>query len=348
MNVFFIVPIKGPINGAKFLSSKILDHLDIADITVIDTAQASDGKDFGVFTFAKLWAGISMIVQVILTVSSRSICYFSLTPHGFAFYRDLFILIVLKLKLCNITVHLHANGLEKKNKKVLKKVLKSIKIITLNEYQKEQLKFLKNPVYVLGNTLPLTSEIDFEEIWNVRKNNTLLYFSNISEEKGIYKAVEFYHAIKEKVPQVQLKVAGTFLNESAKEYINSLVSQDSSVTYIGFVTSEKEKLRLFSESSILLFMSKPYYEGYPLVYIESLMYGLPIITTPQHIAELVVQNGNGFILNEINHSVINNAVLLLTNSEMHKAISRRSFELYRNNFNFELYINRFREILFKS
>jgi glycosyltransferase involved in cell wall biosynthesis len=348
MNIYFIVPIRGPINGAKFLSSKILDHLDISDITVIDTAQASGGEDFGTFTFAKLWAGISMIVQIISTVSSKSICYFNLTPHGFAFYRDLFILIILKLKLCGITVHLHANGLEKKNKTFLKRVFKNIKVITLNEYQKKQLTFLNSQVFVLGNTLPLTFEIDFEDIWSVRKSNTLLYFSNISEEKGIYEAVQFYYAIKEKAPQVQLKIAGAFLNEGVKDYIDNLTSQDSSVKYIGFVNSEKEKLQLFSESSMLLFTSKPYYEGYPLVYIESLMYGLPIITTPQHIADLVIQNENGFILNEIDDSVVNKAVFLLQNPEIHKAISKRSFELYRNNFNFEAYISKFKEILFKS
>ena len=61
------------------------------------------------------------------------------------------------------------------------------------------------------------------------------------------------------------------------------------------VSDMEEKSKIYSEATALLFLSDKNYEVFPLVYIEALMHGLPIISTPQHVAESVVKE-NGIII----------------------------------------------------
>src|SRR5690606_19544665 len=131
MKIFLLIPVKGPINGAKLISKTIwLGFLNklTSEIILIDTAQASKADDFGKFRFKKIRLVFKILFQVLKRVKKEDKALLNFTPHGFAFVRDCIILWFLKFKKANITLHIHANGLEKKNKIFLKILFKGIKI----------------------------------------------------------------------------------------------------------------------------------------------------------------------------------------------------------------------------
>ncbi|GHA57627.1 glycosyltransferase [Pontibacter akesuensis] len=345
MKYFFIAPVRGPINGAKYLTTKIIECFGDKDITIIDTSQAASAEDFGKFSFKKIISIFNYVKCIILKVKPKSVCYINLTPHGFAFYRDVILLQSLKLKRANITVHLHTNTLASKNKSLLKLLLNSVKVIVLNKYQLNSLSFLPN-VYLLENSLPNQNSRSFEETWEMKPNFSLLFFSNISEEKGIYEAIEIYKGLKPLCPNIQLKVAGGFLDLEAKTFLEQEIKHDPNILYLGVVNEEDIKVRLFSEASVFLFLSKPFYEASPLVYIEALMFGLPIVSTSQYVTENVIKNNNGIIHTPLNlKESVRYIYSLYQDQNSHKDASYRSYLNYHSFYSFNHYIERLQIIL---
>src|SRR5690606_32278154 len=116
--IFMITPLNGPLNGVKVLSKQIADRfLELEDykITLVDIAQAKSPEDFGKFSFKKLKELIKLYQQL-RNITADDCVYMNFSPKGFAFYRDYLILFYVLHKTRNVTIHLHANGLEKKRK----------------------------------------------------------------------------------------------------------------------------------------------------------------------------------------------------------------------------------------
>lgn len=340
----FIVPVAGPIHGVKYISKKIIDNIHLEDLTVIDTAQAQKSQDFGRLSFSKIREAFNLF-QKILVIKSGSIIYLNLTPHGYAFYRDIIFLLLLKVKKCNITVHIHANGLENKNHFLLQKLFVNTKILVINELQQKRLNFLSN-VFLLNNSLPSLVNDDFEAIWSKRNFKTLLYFSNISFEKGIFEAIEIFQSIEKDDPDVQLHVYGRFLNKEVETEFNQIIKGNSNIIYKGFVDSDRQKAAIFRNASIFLFLSKPYYEVYPLALLEALMFGLPIIMTEQVIVDIILKNKNGFLIKKNNYNeAVSYISILLNNNEQLRKASLNSYNLFKNQFAFSAYLDQLKSIL---
>ena len=78
----------------------------------------------------------------------------------------------------------------------------------------------------------------------------------------------------------------------------------------------REKVKLFLKSDIFVFPSIEA-EGQPLVILEAMAAGLPIITTDQGcIRETIIDGENGFIIEENNISRLADKVLQLISNNM--------------------------------
>lgn len=128
----------------------------------------------------------------------------------------------------------------------------------------------------------------------------VLFLAHCSREKGLYDAVEAVAQANKELASsgsplcFRLTVAGEFLNEAEhREFQARCQGEDlqiperqrgtsshstQAVEYIGFV-SGAEKTRIFSESDCFCFPTYYLAENLPLVVIEAMAFGLPIVAT---------------------------------------------------------------------
>ncbi|WP_322971467.1 glycosyltransferase [Faecalibacter sp. LW9] len=288
--ILVIFPIKGPLNGVKVITKNLLHHWENKiDYNLIDTAQAKDFNDFGKFSIQKVFVVLHLIWKVILNYSHQK-AYINLSVKGFSFYRDITLITFLLMFRVKVTAHIHANGLEHVKFNLFKKIINKTHLIVINDYQYHHLKEYKN-IHVVYNSLP-----DYYHSKPlVKKQNEklrILYFSNLSLSKGTQKLQDFIEEINPIGDQVEIKICGGILDSESLEICKN-IQKYNFVEILDPIFDEDQKMSLFKDSDVFLFLSDENYEVFPLVYLEALMNGLVIMTTKQVVSDLMISNGNG-------------------------------------------------------
>jgi glycosyltransferase involved in cell wall biosynthesis len=344
--LYFIFPIKGPNNGVKIISNHILTklyELDEFELKEVNTAQAKSFANFGKFQLFKIFYLFKILFKLI-SLRKGDYVYMNFTPTGFAFYRDLIVLLFCKAMKAKISIHIHANGLEEKLSFFVKKTLKNVQVILINEDQMTKLNSISEKV-CLKNVLPDFYKGTFS-IKDEKKPLKLIFFSNLSKQKGVKLLQDIAENVSQTNINIEIDVCGGILDTFSGNIIKELTKKHSFLNYLGPILNEEKKFNLFRNSSFLLFLSEPNYEVYPLVYIEAIMSGLPVISTKQIVVDEIISNGKGFLIeNNSISDLINflhkyekdrNSLLLL------KKINRDNFE---NNYTYDVYINDLIEIV---
>jgi glycosyltransferase involved in cell wall biosynthesis len=120
----------------------------------------------------------------------------------------------------------------------------------------------------------------------------ILFLSRILREKGIYETIEAVSILGKKYPQIELIIAGDGEElENIKTYVHK--NSISNVIFAGYVVGE-EKCRLLEGSHILCFPTY-YSEGFPNTIVESMAFGIPVVTRPVGgIADFFKNGEHGF------------------------------------------------------
>jgi glycosyltransferase involved in cell wall biosynthesis len=144
------------------------------------------------------------------------------------------------------------------------------------------------------------------------------YLANLVEDKGYWQLLESVPLVLQKRRDVRFTLAGAFYRpESAhrcEQFIRDHELQEF-VSLPGVVTGE-DKVDLLLGSDVFVFPTRYPYEGHPMVILEAMAAGLPIITTDQAaIPETVLDNMTGFVLSQPDPATIAEKTLLLLQDE---------------------------------
>jgi glycosyltransferase involved in cell wall biosynthesis len=300
MKLFFIFPIKGPVNGVKIIAQHLLNAFlnDELKTILIDTSQAEKYKEFGSFNFKKLFF-VFTIFKKLKEISKGDFVYMNFSTKGFSLYRDLWILRYLNHKKANITIHIHANGLDEIRNIYLKKMINKVKIIVINNKQFELLKGYKS-VYCVKNCLPDYYGGEFNFTYTYTEEKKLLYMSNLSEQKGIDKLMSICKSV-ENQKNYTITICGGVLDQYSQEVLNEILEKYKFVSFLGPIELLDKKMEIYKEHDFLVFLSDEDYEVFPLVYIEALMNGLSVISTSQIVLDDIISNESGLLLNDNNY-----------------------------------------------
>jgi glycosyltransferase involved in cell wall biosynthesis len=146
----------------------------------------------------------------------------------------------------------------------------------------EMLRSLRAHYPAAQNYLCVSNAIWIEDgAQSLRTNSevrVLGFFGNVSEDKGILEFVDLVdHCRKSGLPVTGL-IAGPFINRRTERLVRSRLSATSNSTYVG-PRFEGEKAAFLNEIDVLVFPSKYRNEAEPLVVLEALAAGVPILAT---------------------------------------------------------------------
>jgi len=310
--IFVIGPVSPPIHGQSVAIEQVLNSelSRIYEFSLFNkSSQFSKVDDEGRFRIVKFLRDIEFILKLCLNLIRKapSICYLSLAQSRLGIIRDSFIINICST-FSNVIIHLHGGAFRIQFDKLspfekwfvgfsLKRVSK---VIVLSERFKSIFADLvmASNVRIIRNGLPDFQGERYSNIRSFKNDLHILFLSNLQPEKGLWDVISSLGCLKSLNIPFTATLAGPFPNDNIRYRTLNLIADlglEENIELPGIVTGQV-KADLFARAGVFVFLPSQI-EGQPLVIIEALMAGLPIIATDQgSISEMVVDQDNGFVV----------------------------------------------------
>lgn len=203
-------------------------------------------------------------------------------------------------------VYLREKGLQKFNK-----------VVFLSEESRQQWNIEK------GEVIPNINWVETAE-FSSQENKMALCVARNSYEKGLDRLLLIWKEISQKQPDWKLRL----VTEAEGYYsVNELIIQNNLENSVEIMASEKNILHYYTESSIYLMTS--HNEGMPMVLIEAMSVGLPVIAydCPIGPKSMITNNENGFLIENNNVAqFVSQTITLMNDKEKRIAMGKNAIE----------------------
>jgi glycosyltransferase involved in cell wall biosynthesis len=151
--------------------------------------------------------------------------------------------------------------------------------------------------------------------------------------KGVFVLLEACYLLKQKKPNFICQFVGPWYENLENEFFQKVNDYKLSnhVQYLG-PKYGSEKDQAFKNAHIFVFPT--YSECFPLVTLEAMSYGLPVVSTTEGAIPEIIRNGiDGFTVEKNNPTKLANCLeKLLENEEIYKNMSASARERYQQNY----------------
>lgn len=207
----------------------------------------------------------------------------------FGILKNIFIVLLFKAinPKANVLLHFHRSDFLVFTRKKINKILFNILDKFVQRYillSKSQITDFNNmdlsKFYVLSNTID--TEFDIKDLnKNITPNTdtvNLIYIGNYIREKGLIELIKAVQLLnKTSKNKFKLQMHGIFACQKLKLEVIQLLMNDQQITLDGPIY-DKDKINKIYNSNLLILPS--YNEGLPLILLESMSIGIPVIITP--------------------------------------------------------------------
>lgn len=257
------------------------------------------------------------------------------------------ILLVIPFKIFNpkaqIVLHFHRSDLETCLSNILNLTLFKALDFFVNKYivlSKKQVsevsRYTSKQIFLLYNTIEENDLKTESKIQVKHKTVRLLFLSNFIQQKGFFDLLEAQKQINKLYPDLfELNCYGSFSNTNQKE-LNLDELKISNINIFDRVYSEQKKLVL-NETDLVILPS--YNEGLPLILLEALYLGKPIIiSNVGYIEEVLGKNYPLYCKAGDVDSIINSIIKFKENTDVEELVhfmqniyNRFSFKQHEEN-----------------
>jgi len=272
----------------------------------INIVAAGTIAEIGRFSLSKIPGVFRNLAAIIrnMFVFRPDIVYLSLSPSGFAFYRDVLFVHIVRLFRPQVVFHLHGKGLRVGMQKsglfrrLCKGIFRKTNVIFLSEglrsdaiglqYKRE---FIMNYGLPDGTVAPKRAKEGKGDIINI------LYLSNYVRTKGVLDLVDALELVSRSHSRFSVTLAGKpadITQEFLQEYVNQKGLSDK--VWVCGPKYNEEKIAVLEAADI--FVLPTYYgnEAFPTSILEAMKYGLAVVTTYEGgIPDMIDDGVNGLL-----------------------------------------------------
>jgi glycosyltransferase involved in cell wall biosynthesis len=352
----FPPPIHGPALVGKYIkeSAKINNNFNCTYVNLSTSKNVSE-KGKGAFKKAFLFARLYFNIFSCLKKNNFDICYLTINSKGAAFYKEMVVVLLLKAFNCKIVYHYHNKGISEKQNNGLLNCLyhlqfKNAKAILLSPllYSDVSKYLSRKQIYYCPNGIPI-SKSNFDLINRRIKNNSgseLLFLSHLMKEKGVYILLEALKILQNKGVGFKANFIGDWMNISEKEFNNFVVlnNLEANVFYLGKKYGDEKRMAFESAD---IFVLPTLNDCFPLVILESMQYGLPVITTIEGAIPEIVENGvNGYTISKNDSTTLAERIeFLINNRSKSLQMGQKGYQLFKEKYTLPIFENNFVKIL---
>jgi glycosyltransferase involved in cell wall biosynthesis len=319
--VLYVLHYSPPTHGAAKVgdyirSSQILDSAFTNKFIKIRSSTSI--TNIGKFGFLKVWYSIQLVFEVFFSLLffRPNNIYYTTSSKGFAFFRDLIVVIIIKsyclVKPSELFFHYHSSGTEefvarsKFNLIATRFFVKGVSLILISKFSATGFKAIKSykRIFFLNNGVKDNLlETDFDNIIQKKLSKPrikVLFLSNMMKGKGYDIALELARYCQQKhKDKYEFNFAGAWETEKDKSIFKSFVKSnklENVVNYHGMVKGQK-KHSLYLSAHFFIFPSR-FNEIFPVVLLEALAYGLPILALDKGGVPEIVSKEVGMLTSE--------------------------------------------------
>lgn len=347
--ILIIGPTPPPYHGVSMTTENILNSNLHKRFRIIhlDTADRRSLSNIGKIDFVNVYlAFIHFFKFLWLCIKENpEVVYVPISQSALGYLRDSLFLISAKPFHRKVVVHLHG-GYFREFYDQSNKLMKLLIQWTLKDVQRvivlgQSLKYIFRGLVPDKKIAVVPNGIEgktFNELRLKYQNSRLgkdplkiLFLGSLMRTKGFIDVMHAIPQILSKRNDVKFVFAGEIRYSKERQEVDSFMAKNNLKPFIEFtaVVSGKEKIRLFLSSDIFIFPPVQV-EGQPLVILEAMAAGLPIITTDTGaITEAVLNGVNGFIIEKRNsRQIVEKILLLIENESLRKKMGEKSREQF--------------------
>ncbi len=342
-----------PVHGSNVMAELFWDSLQKlgCQVDLVQKTFSRNIQQLERFSFGKVWRIFTISAKLVLVLWRRrpDLCFYFNTVKFQAFIIDAFFLALIRLFKVPYVLYSHGKGLGAigKSSNPLKKfvvhqtISRALGALVLGERLKEDLRpYLEEKrLYVLPNAMPDQTNGQDLPKRRERADVQVLFLSNLIESKGPWEFLQMAKEVAAQAPQVHFVLAGLPVSHGFSKKLVSFIEQEGlqgKVKLPGGLFGE-DKARVFRESDIFVYPTKK--DALPLVLIEAMKWGLPVISSDEGaIPEVVVDGVTGFIVNPRDIGQLTDRVLrLVKDPELRLRMGAAGRKRYEEHYTIEAY-----------
>jgi glycosyltransferase involved in cell wall biosynthesis len=235
-----------------------------------------------------------------------NIVYFSLSPLGNAFKRDLLFVSILKAFRCNIIYHLHLKGVRDVQSPIINALYRyaftNTSVICLSATLANDIEQVKSnaKIFICANGVD-TSSLSLTPSPSCNNRTIkLLFLSNLLPLKGIKLYLDAAAKLIADKQNIEINIAGPFNDRYTKAELNSFLLAHpllAKVTKVHGSVTGVTKWKLLNDCDVLVHPT--FNDAFPLVILEAMAAGCLIVSTKQGgIPDMLNNKSFGFLLDE--------------------------------------------------
>jgi len=274
----------------------LLAHLDLADRRGIEHVDQPDIYD--IVLFLRQW-----IRLIGLLVRQRpNVVYVPISQSTIGFLRDSFLIWPAYLAGSRVVLHLHGGNFrawyEARGsgvKAYVRSVLnRAARIVVLGESMRELFRGLipLEKVAVVPNGIGWEKLSSRNRAVNRKRPYRVLYLGTLNHQKGVSVLIEAIPLVERVRQDIEFMFAGAWSNPRDRRETESFIAAhgiQNAVSFAGILDGDPKR-RLFESASVFVFPGIQQ-EGQPLVVIEAMAAGVPVLFTNRGCLRETVADG---------------------------------------------------------
>jgi glycosyltransferase involved in cell wall biosynthesis len=345
--ILCILQLAPPVHGASTINGYLINSDLINQNFNLETINLQFNKSIKKlekFSIAKVFKALGYSFEIVkkMTGFKPDLIYYTFSTKGFSFYRDAFYLFIIKLFGSKIVLHFHSKGLKPDaqgnfiKKFLYGRILKNSSCICLSTSLKSDIERVAGSLpYIIPNGIPEFSIHVPDKIQELNPVPAILYLSNYIKSKGILILIEALGILKKQGYAFNARLVGAPADVNM-EILNNLISINnlsSSVIATGPLYGEN-KIAEFRNADMFVFPTYYENEAFPLVILEAMQFGLPVISTFEGgIPDMIRNNVNGILVEKKNAEMLAEQMAkLLLNAPLRKSMGNSGYQTFKENY----------------
>ncbi len=315
--LLLVGPTPPPVHGVSVYFAMLLASMELRTRFRVHHVELADRRDLdnlGRLDLRNVVLGLRHAVEVTAATwrHRADVCYLSLSQNPLAFARDAALIAGARSGGARVVAHVHGGYLDTLYRGASRPfrafMRATLRMVARGWVLGESLQRLfqgllpAERVRVVPNGVPEgPATLSEPETGGDRPALTVLYMGQVCETKGVGDLLDAVERLGAEGRDVHCLVAGGYLTERDRAVLQPRLAEleaRGTARALGVVRGA-EKARAFGAADVLALPSRYPLEGQPLVVLEAMAAGLPVVSTPRAaIPDMVVDGETGILVPE--------------------------------------------------